>query len=110
MNKFIVTGNICKDTDLKNGIAKFSIANNEGFGDKKKTTFFNVTKFKADNIAKYLTKGTKVLIEGSIDIQEYKEKYYTNVLCFKLELLGSKNDVSNDVIPPPIEDDDELPF
>ena len=67
INKFIVTGNLVRDPELKfipaTGLAicKFTIANNEGWGDKKIVNFFNCTAFKAtaETIANYTHKGSK---------------------------------------------------
>ena len=81
MNKFIVTGNLTKDADLKytpndKAYSKFSIANNEGFGDNKKTNFFNCTLFgkSAENLNRFLVKGQKVLITGRVDLGKYTDK------------------------------------
>ena len=81
MNKFIVTGNLTKDADLKytpndKAYSKFSIANNEGFGENKKTNFFNCTLFgkSAENLNRFLVKGQKVLITGRVELGKYTDK------------------------------------
>ena len=140
MNKFIVTGNITKDAELRytandKAYSKFSIANNEGYGDNKKTNFFNCTLWgkSAENLNRFLTKGQKVLITGKVEINDYKDKEGVerkiidiNVDSFGgVELLGNKaqqesgtnNDTSNNSDFPidsnddmtPV-DDDVLPF
>ena len=140
MNKFIVTGNITKDAELRytandKAYSKFSIANNEGYGDNKKTNFFNCTLWgkRAENISRFLTKGQKVLITGKVEINDYKDKegierkiIDINIDSFGgVELLGNKaqqesgtnNDTSNNSDFPidsnddmtPV-DDDVLPF
>ena len=140
MNKFIVTGNITKDAELRytandKAYSKFSIANNEGYGDNKKTNFFNCTLWgkSAENISRFLTKGQKVLITGKVEINDYKDKEGVerkiidiNVDSFGgVELLGNKaqqesgtnNDTGNNGDSPidsddymtPV-DDDVLPF
>ena len=118
MNKFIVLGNITKDAELRytandKAYSKFSIANNEGFGDNQKTNFFNCTLWgkSAENLNRFLTKGQKVLITGKIELGKYTDKegierttVDINVDSFGgVELLGSKaqqesgtnNDTSN---------------
>ena len=142
MNKFIVTGNITKDAELRytandKAYSKFSIANNEGYGDNKKTNFFNCTLWgkSAENLNRFLTKGQKVLITGKVEINDYKDKEGVerkiidiNVDSFGgVELLGNKaqqesgtnNDTSNNSDFPidsndymtPVDDDSEvLPF
>ena len=142
MNKFIITGNITKDAELRytandKEYSKFSIANNEGYGDNKKTNFFNCTLWgkSAENLNRFLTKGQKVLITGKVEINDYKDKEGVerkiidiNVDSFGgVELLGNKaqqesgtdnyasnnNDFSmnnNDDMTPVDDDSDVLPF
>ena len=142
MNKFIATGNITKDAELRytandKAYSKFSIANNEGYGDNKKTNFFNCTLWgkSAENLNRFLTKGQKVLITGKVEINDYKDKEGVerkiidiNVDSFGgVELLGNKaqqesgtnNDTSNnsdfpidnnDDMTPVDDDSDLLPF
>ena len=140
MNKIILTGNITKDAELRytandKAYSKFSIANNEGYGDNQKTNFFNCTLWgkSAENLNRFLTKGQKVLITGKVEINDYKDKegierkiIDINVDSFGgVELLGNKaqqesgtnNDTSNNSDFPidsnddmtPV-DDDVLPF
>ena len=130
MNKIILTGNITKDAELRHtandkAYSKFSVANNEGYGDNKKTNFFNCTLWgkSAENISRFLTKGQKVLITGKVEINDYKDKEGVerkiidiNVDSFGgVELLGNKaqqesrtnNDTSNNS-DSPIDSDDDL--
>ena len=105
MNRVILTGNITKDAELRytandKAYSKFSIANNEGYGDNKKTNFFNCTLWgkSAENLNRFLTKGQKVLITGKVEINDYKDKEGVerkiidiNVDSFGgVELLGNK--------------------
>ena len=142
MNKIILTGNITKDAELRytandKAYSKFSIANNEGYGENKKTNFFNCTLWgkSAENLNRFLTKGQKVLITGKVEINDYKDKEGVerkiidiNVDSFGgVELLGNKaqqesgtnNDTSNnsdfpidsnDYMTPVDVDSDVLPF
>jgi len=73
VNKVIVTGNLCRDIELRyipdgTAVGSFSIAVNEKYKDKETTSFFNVTVWgkQAENCAKYIGKGSKVLIEGNL--------------------------------------------
>ena len=105
MNKFIVTGNLTKDADLKytqndKAYSKFSIANNEGFGENKKTNFFNCTLFgkSAENLNRFLVKGQKVLVTGRVDLGKYTDKEGVERLTTDIivdsfggvELIGNK--------------------
>lgn len=130
MNKFIVTGNLVRDPELKfvpatgMAIVKFSIANNEGWGDKKTVNFFNCTAFKAtaEAIANYTHKGSKVLIEGKVQLGSYEKKdgsgkaYTTDIIVNQIEFMDPKgqtqqqdNTADEDVFEP-VEDDDTIPF
>ena len=131
MNKIILTGNITKDAELRytandKAYSKFSIANNEGYGDNKKTNFFNCTLWgkSAENLNRFLTKGQKVLITGKVEINDYKDKEGVerkiidiNVDSFGgVELLGNKaqqesgtnNGTSNNSDSPIDSNDDDL--
>ena len=105
MNRVILTGNITKDAELRytandKAYSKFCIANNEGYGDNKKTNFFNCTLWgkSAENLNRFLTKGQKVLITGKIELGKYTDKegierttVDINVDSFGgVELIGNK--------------------
>ena len=106
MNKFVVTGNLVRDAELKfvpstgMAICKFTIANNEGWGDKKTVNFFNCTAFKvtAEAIANYTNKGSKVLIDGKVQLGTYEKKdgsgkqNTTDIIVNQIEFLDSKSD------------------
>ena len=101
MNLIILSGNLTKDCELRytagtgKAVVSFSIAVNEGYGDKKTTQFFNITSFGAEKVADYLTKGTKVLIRGRLRNNSYEKdgvKHYTTEIIAEnyggIELLG----------------------
>ena len=105
MNKIIVTGNLTKDAELRyttneKAYSKFSIANNEGYGENQKTNFFNCTLWgkSAENLNRFLTKGQKVLVTGKIELGRYTDKegierttVDINVDSFGgVELIGNK--------------------
>lgn len=115
MNKGIFIGNLGKDAEIRTleggSVAiSFSVAINEGYKDKQgnqvdKTTWVNCTIWKTGGqstaIAKYLTKGTKVCVEGTVSCRAYMGTASTTPqasLDLKVgfvELLGSKNDGQN---------------
>ena len=81
MNKVILLGNLAKDLEVrvtKNDklVGKTTLAVNEGYGDNKKTTFVNLTIFgeRCDKLQQYLLKGTGVLIDGKLDINNVQDK------------------------------------
>ena len=54
-----------------------SIATNQGYGDKKKTVWWNVIVWNeklVDNLAPYLIKGMQVYIQGLLEQDEYDGK------------------------------------
>ena len=81
MNKIILLGNLVKDLEVtvtKNDklVGKTTLAVNEGYGDNKKTTFVNLVIFgeRCDKLQQYLLKGTGVLIDGKLDINNVQDK------------------------------------
>ena len=142
MNKFIVTANLTKDAELRyttneKAYSKFCVANNEGYGENKKTNFFNCTLWgkSAENLNRFLVKGQKVLITGRIELGKYTDKegverLTTDIIVDSfggIELIGNKvqqesetdnyasnnNDFSmnnNDDMTPVDDDSDLLPF
>ena len=106
MNKIILTGNLTKDAELRysaygKAYGKFSIANNEGYGEKQKTNFFNCTLWGkgAENLNRFLVKGQKVLITGRVELGKFTDKegierITTDIIVDSfggVELIGSKS-------------------
>lgn len=84
MNKVILVGNLTRDPELKetpSGVAlcvfglavQRDYANSDG---ERATDFFNINVWreKAENCAKYLKKGKKVAIVGSLQTRSYEDK------------------------------------
>lgn len=78
MNKTIVIGSLGKDPELKSTrdgiqVCDFSIAVN---GRKDEVTWFKVTAWRqlADLCGKYLTKGRKVCVTGTVSASAYLDK------------------------------------
>jgi single-strand DNA-binding protein len=72
MNHYTCIGRWAKDIELKylpdgTAVANSTIAVDEGYGDKKKTHFFNVVMWKktAEAVANYSGKGKKIALEGT---------------------------------------------
>lgn len=88
MNKNYFTGRTTKDLEMRYAqgdnpmaIGRFSLAVDSGYGDKKKTNFFNMTVFgkTAENMEKMVKKGTKILVECEANQNQYKDKNGNNV-------------------------------
>lgn len=135
MNKVILVGNLTKDPELSettSGIAvcRFSIAVSRDYANSegtRETDFFNVTVWRgrAENCGKYLKKGNKVAVVGSLQNRSYEDKdgikrNVTDVIASEVEFLTPKaSQTENDDEPatakrerPQLEamDDNQLPF
>jgi single-strand DNA-binding protein len=137
MNKVILVGNLTRDpelTETPNGIAvcRFSIAVSRDYANSegtRETDFFNITVWRgrAENCGKYLKKGNKVAIVGSLQTRSYEDKdgikrTVTDVVASEVEFLTPKSAQSDvdgdDVVTAPVKkrpeleaiDDNQLPF
>lgn len=78
-NKIVLSGNLTKAPELRetpNGksVATFSLAVKRDYGDE--TDFFNIVVWgkNGENCAKYLDKGSKVLVVGQLQNRSYEAK------------------------------------
>ena len=114
MNKAFLIGRLTRDPELRYSssnaaIANFSIAidrqytNNQG---QRETDFINIVAFQkqAENIKKYVTKGSLVAVDGRIQTRNYEDKdgkrvYVTEVVADRVQFLSSKGsgDVSSNL-------------
>ena len=95
MNKLISKGNLTKDIDVKttsNGtlVGEFTVANNERVGENEVTTFIKCVMFgeRVEKICPYLLKGTKVLVDGRLEVKTVlnDQLYNTYVSLYVNEL------------------------
>ena len=95
MNKLIIKGNLTKDIDVKttsNGtlLGEFTVANNERVGENEVTTFIKCVMFgeRVEKICPYLLKGTKVLVDGRLEVKTVvnEQLYNTYVSLYVNEL------------------------
>ena len=134
MNKVILIGNLTRDPDYgetQSGISfcNFSIAVNRPYNDsngERQTDYFNIKTWRgqADNCAKYLRKGSKVGVVGSLQTRTYEDndgnkRNVTEIVANEVEFLSSanKSDDSGETTRaqrsrPELEpiDDGDLPF
>jgi single-strand DNA-binding protein len=105
MNKFIGTGNLTKDIELRYTttssipVIQNSIAMRNDFKNANgeyDTTFINFVAYRnnAEFLSKYASKGSKILIEGRINNRSYNKQdgakaYITEVIAEKVELFNS---------------------
>ena len=134
MNKVILVGNLTKDPELvttNNGISlcRFTLAVQRRFttsDGEREADFINIVVWRAqaDNCYKYLKKGSKIAVVGSIQNRSYEaqdgsKRFTTDIMADEIEFLSTKNDDGSVVTPgepsspvadlQPI-DDDSLPF
>lgn len=81
MNNVSITANLTKDVELRytpqgTAVATLSLAINSGFGDKQETCFINATVWKtaAENAQKYLHKGSKIALTGSLKQRSWQDQ------------------------------------
>lgn len=83
MNKIFLIGNLTKDpegSETPNGVSvcRFSVAVNRPYTDgngERQTDFFNITAWRglAENCVKYLSKGKKVAVTGSVQMRVWED-------------------------------------
>lgn len=125
MNRVILIGNLTKDPELSqtnNGLSvcKFTVAVSRSYGREKETDFFTVIAWRtqADNCARFLKKGSKVAISGSIQNRSYDgndgvKRYVTEIVADEVQFLTTKGALEEEAQPvigdlKPV--DDTLPF
>ena len=126
MTTVTILGKLGGDVELKdiNGtaLAKFSVAQNVGFGDKKSTNWFSVSIWGGQaksNFVDYLKKGQMVQVVGELSTREYNGKTYMEVRSYSCNLAGSPQQAPQQqgyaqpkprAQPNPVDDSKELPF
>jgi single-strand DNA-binding protein len=106
VNKVILVGNLGRDAETKftpggSSVTKFSVATTRRWKDqasgewKDETNWSNVTLWRAENLAPYLTKGKQVYVEGRLQTRSYEDKdgkkvYATDVVADDVILLGGR--------------------
>ena len=78
MNKVILMGRLTRDSEIfgqKTKVARFTLAVDRSYGEDE-TDFFNCVSFgkQAEFVEKYLKKGIKVLVTGSLQNNSYEDK------------------------------------
>ncbi len=140
MNKVMLIGNLTKDPELtttNNGVnfCRFTIAVGRNFTSadgEREADFLPVIAWRsqADNCYKYLKKGSKVAVIGSVQTRNYEasdgtRRYVTEIVAESVEFLTTKNAGGDAGFEEPVKtpqtkeevvskfepiDDDNLPF
>ena len=141
MNKAILIGNLANDPESRTtasgvSVCQFRLAVQRRFANQqgvREADFFNIVAWRqtAELCARYLSKGRKVAVEGTIqnrsyDAQDGSKRYITEIVADQVEFLSSPQGDRQqraDNPPPPSEPsgytsdpdactdvDDDLPF
>lgn len=130
MNKAILIGNLTKDPELSTtnsgiSVCRFTLAVSRRFigsSGERETDFLNIIAWRsqAENCSKYLRKGSKCAVIGSIqtrsyDAQDGSKRYITEITADEVEFLSSRagegmTEKKEDVAELQPIDDDTLPF
>ena len=130
MNKVFLIGNLTKDPELSTtnsgiSVCRFTLAVSRRFigsSGERETDFLNIIAWRsqAENCSKYLRKGSKCAVVGSIqtrsyDAQDGSKRYITEITADEVEFLSSRagegmSEKKEDVAELQPIDDDTLPF
>ena len=105
MNKVFLVGNLTKDPELSTttsgiSVCKFSLAINRRFTNaagEREVDFINIVVWRqqGENCAKFLKKGSKAAVVGSMQTRTYEtqageKRYVTEVVADEVEFLSAK--------------------
>ena len=132
INKVILMGRLTKDPELrytnnKTPVCSFTIAVNNGYGEKQQTDFINCVAWNktAEFVTKYFIKGRMIIIaDGRIstriwETQDGKRAYATEVIANEVNFGETKSSQQTATQRPmqdddddftPLDEDDDLPF
>ena len=122
LNKMMMIGNLGRDVELKytaNGkaVATFSIAVNEGSGEKARTEWVSVQVWDklAEVCAQHLAQGRQVYVEGRMQTRSWEDKegkkqYRTELVANTVQFLGAKTSTTGSDYPDGELDPEDLPL
>lgn len=126
MNRLTIIGNICRDPELRTtqsgkNVCTFTVAVNRRGGQQPEADYFRVSAWNqlGDTCQKYLAKGRKVAVVGSVSVNAYTTQNGENrasleVFAQDVEFLSTKSEGQQNAAPVAsqgyIEVDDDLPW
>ena len=134
MKTITIAGGITRDaiprtTQDGENVTSFSVAVSEGYGDKKRSVYFDCSLWgkRGAALSQHLTKGSRVAVSGDLSTREHNGKTYLTVRASEVTLLGGGEKREHVDMPPGyegtaaaevdrarrgfVEDDlDEIPF
>lgn len=111
MNTVVLVGRLTKDPELRRtnndiAVVQFTIAVNRTFQNKageREADFINCVAWRAqaENLAKFMRKGSQIGIEGRIQTRNYDDqngvrKYVTEIVCDNIHFLEPKSSSRGD--------------
>lgn len=124
MKVITIAGNLGKDCEVQSNqrgeFITFSVAVTEGSKENKKTIWFGCSSYKV-NLAQYLKKGTKVVVTGTLIIEEKGNRTFHDVRASHIQLMNDRKATTQDQSEDTSESsensgninqdfDDEIPF
>ena len=129
MKTITIAGGITRDavprtTQDGENATSFSVAVSEGYGDKKRSVYFDCSLWgkRGSALSPHLTKGSRVAVSGDLSTREHNGKTYLTVRASEVTLLGGGEKREHVNMPPGYEGtapaeadrgrvmDDEIPF
>lgn len=107
MQTIIITGRLGDNSEQKqvggSDLLTFSVASDQGFGDKKTTNWFKCDLWgkRGVNLSHYLLKGTQVTVAGELEIVNRDGKTYHNIRVADVALQGGAKDGTGASSPVP---------
>lgn len=93
--KTIITGRLTRDPETKPAgdttVTRFTVAVDDGYGEKKTTDFYNCAAWGArgKNVETYTKKGSVVLVEGKMKSSKKEDKTYWELRADEVKFLSS---------------------
>jgi single-strand DNA-binding protein len=91
MNRVIVSGRLTKDIELRevkdSQVANGTIAVDRPYSEDTDFFVFSIWGKAAENAAKFTKKGSRVILQGQINIDQSGDKYYTKIKVDSIEFL-----------------------
>lgn len=125
MNKIIIIGNVTREPERKSTASgvpctRISVAVNRKSREQG-TDFFNVVAWNklAETCAAFVSKGSKICVEGSVQIREYEgrdgvKRSTIDIIASSVEFLNRVEKPQEDPVQPVLErvdvPSDDLPF
>ncbi len=128
INKVILMGRLTREpelryTDSKKPVCSFTVAVNNGYGEKQTTDFIPCVAWNktAEFVSKYFSKGKMMVLVGKLGSRTWegsdgKKHYSTEVVAQEIGFGESKKDAGRETVVPveeeflPVLDDEGLPF